>query len=94
MAGHDDDSGKCNTACSNDFVKESYEWDDLGPGLVENGETGFIAVRRKETKVFDLVNLDWYRSDTVATSDPNSSSTDLWLHFKSLRGVVCTSCSH
>ena len=92
--GHDEDSGKCNTACSNDFVKESYEWDDLGPGLVENGETGFIAVRRKETKVFDLVNLDWYRSDTVATSDPNSSSTDLWVHFKSLRGVVCTSCSH
>ena len=32
--------------------------------------------------MFELVNLDWYRSDTVATSDPSSSSTDLWLHFK------------
>ena len=34
--------------------------------------------------MFELVNLDWYRSDTVATSDLSSSSTDLWLHFKCL----------
>ena len=32
--------------------------------------------------MFDLVNLDWYRSGTVAHADPTSSSTDLWLHFQ------------
>ena len=65
-----------------------YLWDDLGPGLVEHRETTFLAVRRKESRVFDLVNLDWYRSDTVANSDPNSSSTDLWLHFQCFSGSV------
>ena len=32
--------------------------------------------------MFDLVNLDWYRSDTVSNADPTSSSTDLWFHFQ------------
>ena len=63
-------------------VSAGHNWEQLGPSLAEYGETGFMSVMRKETSVFDLVNLDWYRSDTVATSDPISSSTDLWLHFK------------
>ena len=73
-------------------VRDSYAWDELGPALVEHGETGFMAVMRKESKVFDIVNLDWYRSDTVASSDPTSSSTDLWLHFEHLGEVFCTRC--
>ena len=58
-----------------------YNWGELGPSLVEHGETSFLAAMRKDSRVFDLVNLDWYRSDTVANADPTSSSTDLWLHF-------------
>ena len=48
-----------------------------------------MAVMRKDSRVFDLVNLDWYRSDTVANGDPGSSSTDLWQHFKCFYGSVC-----
>ena len=59
-----------------------YNWGELGPSLVEHGETSFLAAMRKDSRVFDLVNLDWYRSDTVANADPTSSSTDLWLHFQ------------
>ena len=59
-----------------------YSWRKLGPSLVEHGETSFLAVQRRDSRVFDLVNLDWYRSDTVANADPTSSSTDLWLHFQ------------
>ena len=55
-----------------------YSWGELCPSLVEHGETSFLAVMR----MFDLVNLDWYRYDTVANADPTSSSTDLWLHFQ------------
>ena len=76
------EAGKSRTEVTNIAVQEGYNWDELGPGLVEHGETSFVAVKRKETRVFDLVNLDWYRSDTVATGDPSCSSTDLWLHFQ------------
>ena len=76
------EAGKSRTEVTNIAVQEGYNWDELGPGLVEHGETSFVAVKRKETQVFDLVNLDWYRSDTVATGDPSCSSTDLWLHFQ------------
>ena len=59
-----------------------YSWGELGPSLVEHRETSFLAVMRKNSRVFDLVNLDWYRSDTVANADPTSSSTGLWFHFQ------------
>lgn len=78
----EDNPGKSSVACNNTDAKEIYDWEELGPGLVEHGETSLLSVMRKESRMFELVNLDWYRSDTVATSDPNSSSTDLWLHFK------------
>ena len=60
---------------------QNYKWEELGPELVEHGNVEFLAVRRKESKIFDLVNLNWYRSDTVAGGDPSSSSTDLWQYF-------------
>ena len=64
-------------------VFSAYDWARLGPGFEEYGEAGFIAVRRKEEcQVFDLVNLDWYRSSNSASSDPSSSSVDLWQFFK------------
>ena len=44
--------------------------------------------------MFDLVNLDWYRSDTVANADPTSSSTDLWLHFQCSFGVDQPAAEH
>ena len=82
----EDDSGKSSVTCTNAVIKENYNWEELGPGLVEHGETSLLSVMRKDSKLFDLVNLDWYRSDTVANSDSSSSSTDLWLHFKCLYG--------
>ena len=88
LASHDDRAGKSSVELTKVPVKDSYEWDNLGPGLVEHGETGLIAVMRKDSRVFDLVNLDWYRSDTVANGDSSSSSTDLWLHFKCFYGSV------
>ena len=60
--------------------RTGYSWGELGPSLMEHGETNFLAVMRKDTRVFDLVNSDWYRSDTVSNADPTSSSTDLWFH--------------
>jgi hypothetical protein len=75
------DTGKSNPDFTNMSVKDAYNWEELGPGLVEHGGVGFLAVRRRESKIFDLVNLDWYRGDTVANGDPSSSSTDLWQHF-------------
>ena len=62
--------------------RTGYSWGELGPSLMEHGETNFLAVMRKDTRVFDLVNSDWYRSDTVSNADPTSSSTDLWFHFQ------------
>ena len=61
--------------------QEIYNWEELGPGLVEHGGMGILAARRRESRIFDLVNLDWYRRDTVASGDPSSSCTDLWQHF-------------
>jgi hypothetical protein len=58
-----------------------HSWGDLGPGFEVQGETSFLAVRRKEVKVFDLVNLDWYRSSN-ASSDSDSSTVDLWDYFR------------
>jgi hypothetical protein len=75
------DTGKSNPEFANMSVKEDYNWEELGPGLAEHGGVGFLAVKRRESKIFDLVNLDWYRGDTVANGDPSSSSTDLWQHF-------------
>lgn len=63
-------------------VLSGYDWGSLGPRFEEHGEAGFFAVRRKECQVFDLVNLDWYRSSSVSSSDPGSSSVDLWEFFK------------
>ena len=62
-------------------VLSGYDWRSLGPGFEEHGEAGFFAVRRKECQVFDLVNLDWYRS-SVSSRDPSSNSVDLWQYFK------------
>ena len=39
-------------------VSAGHNWEQLGPSLAEYGETGFMSVMRKETSVFDLVNLD------------------------------------
>ena len=91
VAEEEEFSGKSSVDNLTEFVKESFAWDELGPGLVENGETSFITVRRKANncKVFELVNLDWYRSDVVANSDPGSSSTDLWKHFKCFGRDAC-----
>ena len=46
-------------------------WVQLGLSLVEHGETSFVAVMRKDSRLFDLIlQLMLY-------------STDLWLHFHS-----------
>ena len=63
-------------------VFSGYEWGELGPSFEVDGEAEFFAVKRKECKVFDLVNLDWYRSSHNASSDPSSSCVDLWHYFK------------
>ena len=89
VAEEEEISGKSSVDNLTKFVKESFAWDELGPGLVENGETSFISVRRTDCRVFELVNLDWYRSDVVANSDPGSSSTDLWQHFKCFGRDAC-----
>ena len=79
----DDDQVNDMTADEEEKINSSsYDWGDLGPSFEIEGETRFLAVRRKECKVFDLVNLDWYRSSEASSSDPSSSSIDLWHYFK------------
>ena len=83
----EDHSSKFSVTNVNSDAKEGSAWDDRGPGLVENGETKLFPVRRRDCRVFELVNLDWYRSDVVSNSDPGSSSTDLWNFFKCFKDV-------